>query len=125
MFKANGMFQGDPHLSFVMGVDSGMPARSDLLPILKGELPENAHWQVIATGSGRQKLWDLHRKCIELGGNVRTGLEDTLYLPNGDRAEDNGSLVAALVKIIREIGKEPASADETRRILGIAKQHEK
>jgi uncharacterized protein (DUF849 family) len=103
-----------------MGVDSGMPARSDLLPILKDELPEDAHWQVIATGSGREKLWDLHKTCIELGGNVRTGLEDTLYLPNGDRAHDNGSLVESLVKIIREVGKEPASPDEARRILGIS-----
>jgi len=119
MFKANEMFKGNPHLSFVMGVDSGMPARSDLLPILKSELPEDAHWQVIATGSGREKLWDLHKTCVELGGNVRTGLEDTLYLPNGDRAHDNGSLVEALVKIIRELGKEPASPDEARRILGI------
>ena len=123
MFKANGMFRGTPHLSFVMGVDSGMPARSDLLPILKDELPVDSHWQVIATGSGREKLWDLHKTCIELGGNVRTGLEDTLYLPNGDRAHDNGSLVEALVKMIREIGKEPASPDEARRILGITKKN--
>ncbi len=120
MFKANGMFKGNPHLSFVMGVDSGMPARSDLLPILKDELPVDSHWQVIATGSGREKLWDLHKTCIELGGNIRTGLEDTLYLPNGDRAHDNGSLVEALVKIVREVGKEPASPDEARRILGIS-----
>ena len=119
MYKANGMFEGDPHLSFVMGVDSGMPARADLLPILKDELPENAHWQVIATGPGREKIWDLHRACIELGGNVRTGLEDTFYLPNGERASDNGQLVEALVKIVRETGKEPATVDEAREILGL------
>ena len=101
MYHANGMFQGDPHLSFVMGVDSGMPARADLLPILKDELPENAHWQVIATGAGREKNWELHRKCVELGGNVRTGLEDTFYLPNGEKATDNGQLVEALVSILK------------------------
>lgn len=119
MFKANGMFAGDPHLSFVMGVDSGMPARADLLPILKDELPENAHWQVIATGGGREKIWDLHRACVELGGNVRTGLEDTFYLPNGKKAASNGELVEALVKIVRDVGKEPATPAETRKILGI------
>jgi uncharacterized protein (DUF849 family) len=119
MYKANGMFEGDPHLSFVMGVDSGMPARADLLPILKDELPENAHWQVIATGPGREKIWDLHKKCIELGGNVRTGLEDTFYLPSGDKATDNGQLVEALVKIVRDVGKEVASPAEAREILGI------
>ena len=102
-----------------MGVDSGMPARADLLPILKDELPENSHWQVIATGAGREKLWELHRASIELGGNVRTGLEDTFYLPDGEKAQNNGQLVEALVRIIREVGKEPASPEETRKILGI------
>jgi uncharacterized protein (DUF849 family) len=119
MFKANRMFEGDPHVSFVMGVDSGMPANPDLLPILKEELPQNSHWQVIATGPGREKTWNLHRRCLELGGDVRTGLEDTLYLPDGDRATDNGQLVEALVKIAREVGKEPASPAEARKILGV------
>ena len=102
-----------------MGVDSGMSARTDLLPILKDELPENSHWQVIATGPGREKLWELHRAAIELGGNVRTGFEDTFYLPNGDKAQNNGQLVEALVKIVREQGREPATPEEAREILEI------
>lgn len=119
MYQANGMFKGEPHLSFVMGVDSGMPARPDLLPILKDELPENAHWQVIATGPGREKIWKLHEKCVELGGNVRTGLEDTFYLPNGEKATDNGQLVEALVKIVRSTGRDVASPSEARSIMGL------
>jgi 3-keto-5-aminohexanoate cleavage enzyme len=121
LFKANKMFEGDPHISFVMGVESGMPANPDLLPILKEELLENTHWQVIATGPGRGKIWDLHRRCLELGGDVRTGLEDTFYLPNGERARDNGELVETLVKIARDVGKEPASTAEARQILGISR----
>jgi 3-keto-5-aminohexanoate cleavage enzyme len=119
LYQANGMFRGDPHLSFVMGVESGMPARGDLLPILKSELPRNAHWQVIATGTGREKLWELHRRCVELGGNVRTGLEDTFYLPSGEKASDNGELIEALVKVAREVGREPATPREARTMLGI------
>jgi len=119
MFKANAMFDGDPHVSFVMGVDSGMPANPDLIAILKEELLENSHWQVIATGPGREKIWNLHRRCLELGGDVRTGLEDTFYLPNGDRANNNGRLVEALVTIAREVGREPASPAEARQILGL------
>ena len=119
MFKANAMFDGDPHVSFVMGVDSGMPANPDLIAILKEELLENSHWQVIATGPGREKIWNLHRRCLELGGDVRTGLEDTFYLPNGDRANDNGRLVEALVNIAREVGREPASPVEARQMLGL------
>ncbi|MFH1885224.1 MAG: 3-keto-5-aminohexanoate cleavage protein [Pseudomonadota bacterium] len=121
MYRAVGMFEGDAHLSFVMGVDSGMPARADLLPILKDELPENAHWQVIATGPGREKIWELHRRCLELGGNVRTGLEDTFYLPNGEKARDNEELMDALVKIARETGREPATPAEARQILNMKK----
>ncbi len=119
MYKAVGMFAGDPHISFVMGVDSGMPARADLLPILVDELPEDAQWQVIATGPGREKNWALHRRCIEMGGNVRTGLEDTFYLPDGSKATDNGQLVEALVGLVRESGREPASPSEAREMLGI------
>ena len=119
MFKANAMFDGEPHVSFVMGVDSGMPANPDLIAILKEELLENSHWQVIATGPGRKKIWNLHRRCLELGGDVRTGLEDTFYLPNGDRANDNGRLVEALVTIAREVGREPASPAEARQVLGL------
>jgi uncharacterized protein (DUF849 family) len=121
MFKANAMFDGEPHLSFVMGVDSGMPANPDLLPILKAELLPGSHWQVIATGPGREKVWHLHRRCLELGGDVRTGLEDTFYLPNGERATDNAQLVEALVKIVREVGKEPATTGEARELLGISR----
>jgi len=119
MYKAATMFEGAPHLSFVMGVDSGMPANPDLLPILKAELLPDSHWQVIATGPGREKVWNLHRRCLELGGDVRTGLEDTFYLPNGERAADNGQLVETLVKMARESGKEPASPAEARKILGL------
>ena len=120
MYKLNSMFQGDPHVSFVMGVDSGMPANPDLLPILKEELVPNSHWQVIATGPGREKIWNLHRRCLELGGDVRTGLEDTFYLPDGERSESNGQLIEALVQIAREVGREPATTVETRQILDLA-----
>lgn len=121
MYKENGMFKGDPHLSFVMGVESGMPARADLLPILKDELPKDAHWQVIATGPGRGKIWDVHRACIELGGNARTGLEDTFYLPGGDQATNNGQLIETLVGLAREVGREPATPAEARAILGLTR----
>lgn len=119
LYQANKMFEGDAHLSFVMGVDSGMPANPDLIPILVKELPENAHWQVIATGPGREKIWNLHRRGVELGGDVRTGLEDTLYLPSGDRTYENGALVAALANIVREVGREVATAEEARKILDV------
>ena len=56
---------------------------------------------------------------MELGGDVRTGLEDTFYLPSGEKATDNGQLVEALVMIARDLGKEPASPEAARDILGL------
>ena len=53
-----------------------------------------------------QEIWDVHRKTAELGGNLRTGLEDTFYLPDGSMAKDNGELIAALVQIAKDAGRQ-------------------
>ena len=50
---------------------------------------------------------------------MRTGLEDTFYLPSGEKARNNGELVEALAGIIREVGREIATAEEARQILGL------
>ncbi|MCP4667733.1 MAG: 3-keto-5-aminohexanoate cleavage protein [Deltaproteobacteria bacterium] len=117
LFQRNGMFEGDAHISCVMGVASGMPAKPEWLPLLVEEMTEGTHYQVIAVG--RTEIWELHRKCVELGGNVRTGLEDTFYLPNGEKAANNGQLVEALAKIVREVGREIANPSEAREILAL------
>jgi uncharacterized protein (DUF849 family) len=117
LFRRNGMFEGPAHISCVMGVASGMPAKPEWLPLLMGEMAEGSFWQVIAVG--RSEVWDLHRKCVELGGNVRTGLEDTFYLPNGEKAKNNGQLIEELATIVREGGREVASPSETREILAL------
>jgi 3-keto-5-aminohexanoate cleavage enzyme len=117
LYKKAGMFEGDPHISLVMGVASGQPAKPEWVPLLKNEMLPGTHWQVICVG--RKEVWDLQRKALEEGGNVRTGLEDTFYLPNGEKAQSNGELVEALAKITREVGREIATAEEARQILGL------
>jgi 3-keto-5-aminohexanoate cleavage enzyme len=117
MFEAKGMLGDHTHVSLVMGVASGMPAKASWLPLLIEEMTPQTQWQTIAIG--RSEVWDLHRKTAELGGNVRTGLEDTFYLPDGSRAEDNGSLIEALVKVCEEAGRKVASPAEAREIIGI------
>ncbi len=119
LYKKAGMFEGDPHISLVMGVESGQPAKPEWIPLLKKEMLPGTHWQVICVG--RKEVWDLQRKALEEGGNVRTGLEDTFYLPNGEKARNNGQLTAALARIVRETGREVATAEEARRILGITR----
>jgi len=115
MFQHVGLLRKPAHVSFVMGVHSGMPCNTAMLPILINELPEGAHWQSICIG--QKEIWDVHRRTAELGGNLRTGLEDTFYLPNGDLAKNNGELVEALVKIGRAAGREIATCDEARAML--------
>lgn len=117
LYKKAGMFRGDPHISLVMGVASGQPAKPEWVPLLKNEMLPGTHWQVICVG--RKEVWDLQRKALEEGGNVRTGLEDTFYLPNGDKAQSNGELVEALARITRQVGREIATAEEARQILGL------
>jgi uncharacterized protein (DUF849 family) len=117
LYKQAGMFEGDPHISLVMGIASGQAAKPDWLPLLVDEMLPGSHWQTIVIG--REDVWAVHRRALELGGDVRTGLEDTFYLPNGDRARSNGELVKALADLAREVGREIATADEARELLGI------
>ncbi len=118
LYLEAGLLRRPVDVSLIMGVASGMPARPSWLPLLVDELPEGATWQVIAIGRG--EVWDLHRRAAELGGNLRTGLEDTFYLPSGGKARSNGELVEALVRIAREAGREPCSPAETRALFGMA-----
>jgi uncharacterized protein (DUF849 family) len=117
LYKRASMFEGDPHISLVMGIASGQAAKPEWLPLLIDEMLPGSRWQTIVIG--REDVWPVHRRALELGGDVRTGLEDTFYLPDGDRARNNGDLVRALADITREVGREIASAEETREILGI------
>jgi uncharacterized protein (DUF849 family) len=112
MLKATGMLRDPLHISLVMGVASGMPAKASWLPLLIDELPEGAHWQTIVIG--RTEVWDVHRASAELGGHLRTGLEDTFYLPSGERATSNGELIAALAEVARTAGRTIASPSEAR-----------
>ncbi len=101
--------------NLVMGVASGMPCDADLLPIILKYLKPGSNWQ--ATLIGRQEIWPVHRRTAELGGHLRTGVEDTFYLPNGERTNGNGQLIEALVKIAEESGRSIASPAEAREIF--------
>jgi len=117
MFARRGLVPNPPHLSLVMGVASGMPSRPAWLPLLLDEMLPGTHWQVI--GIGREEVWALHRACAELGGDLRTGLEDTFYLPDGRKARSNGELIEALAGVARRAGRAVASPQEARELLGL------
>jgi 3-keto-5-aminohexanoate cleavage enzyme len=107
-----------PHYNFVMGVSSGMPADPRLLALLLEYKREGCSWEV--TAIGRQEVWTLHRRAAELGGALRTGLEDTFYLPSGERARGNGDLIEAMVNVARECGREIATPAQARAMMGLS-----
>ncbi len=111
----NNGFARAPKYNFVMGVESGMPADPELLPILLRLIVAGARWSV--TAIGRREIWPLHRRAAELGGDLRTGVEDTIYLPDGSRAASNDELIAALASVARAAGREIASPEEARAAL--------
>ncbi len=115
MYVRNGMYRGQPKYNFVMGVASGQPADVDLLPILLRLIMKGSPWQV--TAIGRAEIWKLHRRAAELGGHLRSGLEDTFYLPDGKAATSNGQLVTALANIARDTGRAIATPAEARAMM--------
>ncbi|MCP2678012.1 3-keto-5-aminohexanoate cleavage protein [Maricaulaceae bacterium NA33B04] len=116
MYIENGMAPA-AHYNFVMGVASGMPVDADLLQLLLRYKREQDPWQT--TLIGRQEIWPVHQRTAELGGMLRTGIEDTFYLPDGERASGNGALIEALAQCARNAGREIASPSEARELMGL------
>lgn len=109
---------GRAEYNLVMGVASGMPCDAQLLALLMQWMAPSSLWQ--ATLIGRQEVWPVHQKTAELGGMLRTGLEDTFYLPDGSRAKGNGALIASLAQCASRAGRSIASPTEARQMLGLA-----
>ena len=76
-----------------------------------------ANWQVI--GVSRDQ-WKLLATSLTLGGNVRAGLDDNLYLPSGEMASSNGELIAKARQMAEDIGRRAATVPEAREMLGLA-----
>jgi len=106
------------HYQFVLGVLGGMEASVKNLQFLHDMLPEGATWS--AFGLGRQHLPIMYT-TLALGGHIRVGLEDNVYYSHGKLAT-NVSLVERAARVVREFGKEPATPDEARQILGIKRK---
>ncbi len=116
LYLENGMTDHADY-NFVMGVASGMPADPDLLPLLVKYKKPDCPWQ--ATVIGREDVWPVHRRAVELGGNLRTGLEDCFYLPDGSKASSNGVMIEALARYAKESGRAVASPAEARAMMGM------
>ena len=108
---------GKAEYNLVMGVASGMPCDSELLALLPRYMAPNSMWQ--STLIGRAEIWPVHQKTADMGGMLRTGLEDTFYLPDGKRASGNGALIAELARCAERSGRAIASPSEARALMNL------
>lgn len=108
-----GLIDGPPLYQMVLGVKWASPATTDTMIYLKSLLPKNAIWA--GFGIARQQM-PMVAQAVLLGGNVRVGLEDNLYLDRGVFAR-NGDLVARARRIIEDIGEAVATPAEARAML--------
>ncbi len=102
--------------NFVLGVFGCTPATGENLAWLVRNIPEGSTWT--ATGIGRHQF-PLAMHAVTMGGNVRVGFEDNLYLEKGVLAKSNGALVEKVVKMARLVGREIANPAEARQILSL------
>jgi uncharacterized protein (DUF849 family) len=112
-----GVLKTPLHVDCVMGVVGGIPPTARNLAAMVDNIPESSHWGVI--GISRDQ-WMLASAALTLGGSIRVGLEDNLYLPNGEMAKSNGELIAKARQMTEDMGRRPATVAEARAMLSIS-----
>jgi len=112
-----GLLDEPMQFSLILGVLGGIQADARNLAHMASRVPTGSNWEVI--GISRDQ-WMLVSAASALGGNVRVGLEDNFYLPDGEKASGNGELVEWAVKAVQLTGRRPAEPNEARAMLGIA-----
>jgi uncharacterized protein (DUF849 family) len=118
-----GLLEPPLQISLVMGVTGGIRPTPRNVTLMSDQIPGGPEgpnqWQVI--GISRDQ-WKLLASSLVLGGNVRAGVEDNLYLPNGEMCKSNGELIAKARQMAEDIGRRPASVAEARELLGVPKR---
>ncbi len=112
-----GLLRPPLDFSFIVNVLGGSPAHVESLQLQIRTMPAGSEWGVICISHGQ---WRMLAAALVLGGNIRCGLEDHLYLPGGEMARSNGEIVESAVRLIRDIGRRPATVEEARTIFGLA-----
>ncbi len=111
-----GVIKDPMHFNFMLGVKGGIDATPSDLLFLVNSIPKNTTFCV--GGIGKYEF-PMITMSIILGGHVRVGFEDNIYLSKGILAKSNGELVEKVVRISKELGREIATPDEARKILGL------
>ncbi len=111
-----GLVKAPLHVDFVLGVPGACPGTPEDLMFMVNQIPEDWTWTV--AGIGRTET-PLAVMAIIMGGHVRVGFEDNVYYSKGRLAKSNAELVERIVRLAKEIGREVATPDEARAILGL------
>jgi uncharacterized protein (DUF849 family) len=113
--QRDGLIDDPPFFQFAMGVAWGVGADARTMLMMRDMLPPRANWAAFALG---QEQMATAGQSLLLGGHIRVGLEDNLYLSRGTFAS-NGELVERAVRIVEALGERPAVPQEARDILGL------
>lgn len=113
-----GILNTPMHFDFVLGVPGACPGEARDLIYFAESIPEDATWTV--AGVGRYEM-PLAAQAITMGGHVRVGFEDNVYIEKGVLAQSNAQLVEKVARMAKELGRPVASPDEAREILGLKK----
>ncbi len=117
------LLEGPLQISCVMGVTGGIRPTPRNLAHMSEQIPGGAegpnNWGVIGVSRGQ---WPLIATAAAFGGNVRVGLEDNFYLPDGEMARSNGDLIARARQIVENAGRRAATVEEARELLGAPKR---
>jgi 3-keto-5-aminohexanoate cleavage enzyme len=120
-----GLLEEPLQISLVMGVTGGIRPTPRNVTLMSDQIPGGPEgrnqWQVI--GISRDQ-WKLLAASLVLGGNVRAGVEDNLYLPSGEMTKSNGELIAKARQMAEDIGRRAATVAEARELLGIPRRAE-
>jgi uncharacterized protein (DUF849 family) len=111
-----GVLRKPLQFSFIMNVLGGIPPHVESLQLQTKLMPPGSEWEVIGISHCQ---WRMLATALVLGGNVRVGLEDHFYLPNGTMAKSNGDLVEVAARLVRDVGRRPATVEEARKILSL------
>ena len=114
-----GLIDDPPYFQLCMGARWGIEATPENLIFMKSKLPPNARWSLLGVGRAQLSMITLG---ILLGGNIRVGLEDNIYLRKGVLATSSAQFVQRAVDLVRLLEHEPATPNEARQMLGIDRQ---
>jgi uncharacterized protein (DUF849 family) len=112
-----GILKPPLQFSFIVNVLGGLPPLVEALQLQIKVMPPGSEWEVIGIS---RPGWKMIASALVLGGNVRCGLEDNFYLPDGSMASSNGELCDVTVRMVRDAGRKVATIDQARDILGLA-----